>query len=58
MKPQRCELSAGDDRCNRPAVRFVMGKHVCAAHNPTGAPSCSHSLAPSGSCAYCGAVTS
>lgn len=33
-----------------------MGRHVCAEHEPTGSPTCSHHLAPAGRCAYCGAV--
>ena len=41
--------------CGNPATLFVMGRHRCAAHIPRGAKNCSHSLAPSGRCSYCGA---
>ena len=60
MTGQRCELhearKVGDPvRCPSLAVTFAMGRHWCAKHRPTGSTSCSHSLAPSGSCAFCGA---
>ena len=51
---QRCENA---EKCRRPATRFAQGHHTCAEHDPPGSPTCSHSLAPSGRCAYCGAVT-
>lgn len=51
---QRCENAK---KCQRPATRFAQGHHTCADHDPPGSPTCPHSPAPSGRCAYCGAVT-
>lgn len=53
----RCERQTDGNRCKRPAVAFAQGQHVCAEHDPPGHPTCSHSLAPAGRCAYCGATT-
>jgi hypothetical protein len=53
----KCERVVGERRCGAPAVAFVMGQTVCVVHDTTGSPACTHSLAPSGRCAYCGAVT-
>lgn len=53
----RCERKINDRPCPNPAAVFVMGQHACLPHDPKGDASCSHSLAPSGRCAYCGAVT-
>ena len=50
----RCERVVGATRCKNAAVAFVMGQHLCRDHDPDGDPHCSHSLAPSGRCAYCG----
>ena len=47
-----------DDRCGRPVVAFALGQNLCAVHDPAGDPNCTHSLAPSGRCAFCGARTS
>lgn len=44
-------------QCGRPADIFAMGVWRCTAHAPTGHPTCTHSLAPSGRCSYCGAPT-
>lgn len=53
----KCERSLPtDSKCGRPVVAFVMGQNVCAGHDPQGSTSCSHSLAPSGRCSFCGAV--
>lgn len=56
---QACELvdQLTDVRCERPATAFAMGRHYCAGHDPKGSTACTHSLAPSGRCAYCGART-
>lgn len=54
---QTCEWSDEKKPCTAVAVVFVMGKHRCAKHTPAGSPHCTHSLAPSGRCAYCGAPT-
>ena len=53
MKLQPCEIKD----CRRPASAFAQGRHVCPEHDPPGSVTCSHSLAPSGRCAYCGART-
>jgi hypothetical protein len=53
-----CERAlTGKKTCRRPAIAFVMGQHVCVDHDPEGEAGCSHSLAPSGRCSYCGART-
>lgn len=44
-------------KCDQPAVAFALGQHVCATHTPAGSAACTHSLAPSGRCSYCGAPT-
>lgn len=54
MKPQRCESGDNGDKCSALAVTFRMGKHVCTRHTPKGSDTCTHSLAPSGTCSYCG----
>lgn len=41
-------------RCPNPGVVFVMGDWRCRSHLPPEQPKCSHSLAPSGRCAFCG----
>ena len=54
---KKCEKNlTSKQRCCRPAVAFVMGQHRCVIHDPKGLDNCSHSLAPSGRCSYCGAV--
>jgi hypothetical protein len=53
----RCERAVDGKRCNHRAVAFAMGQHVCPAHLPVIDSACSHSLAPSGRCAYCGGST-
>jgi hypothetical protein len=51
----KCEKYVkGKKRCDAPASAFVMGVHLCAVHLPPPQPKCSHSLAPSGRCAFCG----
>jgi hypothetical protein len=50
-------LSVDGRRCDAPAAVFAMGQHRCLVHDPKGAVSCSHSLAPTGRCSFCGALT-
>lgn len=50
-----CEHNIDGKTCGGPISVFVMGQNRCAVHDPKGDPSCSHSLAPSGRCAFCGA---
>jgi hypothetical protein len=45
------------EKCKRPGTVFASGVWRCTQHAPTWHPSCTHSLAPSSRCAYCGAVT-
>lgn len=54
-RQQRCERQTHGSRCPRPATIFAQGQHVCPGHEPVGAGSCSHSLAPSERCSFCGA---
>lgn len=54
----RCEWKEGGGRrCDQLASTFVVGEHRCSKHRPKGDPNCTHSLAPSGSCSYCGMPT-
>lgn len=53
----KCEISTNGTACTAPADLFAQGKHRCIGHAPRPSTSCSHSLAPSGSCAYCGTPT-
>ena len=54
----QCARGVGRNECKNPAAEFVMGQHVCATHAAqAGDPNCTHSLAPSGRCSYCGALT-
>lgn len=51
----QCEARPSGKQCKAWATAFVMGRHLCSAHDTAGAANCSHSLAPSGRCSYCGA---
>ena len=53
----KCERRTNKTPCGRPATAFVMGQNVCAAHDTHGDTNCTHSLAPTGRCAHCGAHT-
>jgi len=50
-------VSDSKARCTQEATVYAMGVSYCAGHAPKGEPNCSHSLAPSGRCAWCGAPT-
>lgn len=43
-------------RCNAPAHRYTVGMWRCLRHLPAPTLHCSHSLAPSETCAYCGGL--
>lgn len=58
----KCARTISDDglrpkTCKNDAVAYVCGQWVCARHEPKVTGNCSHSLAPSGRCSYCGAKT-
>lgn len=53
----KCDKRIGKKACGMPADVFVLGQWRCQLHVPTGETNCSHSLAPSGRCAVCGAPT-
>lgn len=40
--------------CGQPADVYTMGTWRCVLHLPAAHANCSHSLAPSGWCAFCG----
>lgn len=53
----KCDRVTGKKKCTREAVAFTLGQNVCREHEHTGDEHCTHSLAPSGRCAFCGAHT-